>query len=352
TSSVYGTLPDGREVKVHTLANANGTTVRLIDLGATMIELRARDRDGNVEDVVLGFDTLAGWIENPAYFGCTTGRVANRIANARFTLDGKEYELAANAKPNHLHGGVVGLNKRLWEGAVEETDEGPSVLFRYTSPDGEEGYPGNVPIEVRYTLTADDGIRIDYRATTDAPTPINLTNHAYFNLKGQGKGDVLGHELYLAASRYTPVDGTSIPTGELRAVDGSVMDFTSPTAIGARIDQLPGDPASGNPGGYDHNYVLDASADGTLALAARVYEPSSGRVLEVFTTEPGIQLYTGNYLDGSIVGKGGTSYGKHAGFCLETQHFPDAVNQPSFPSTILRPGEVYATTTIYKLSTR
>lgn len=350
-SKVYGNLPDGRPVHVYTLANENGVTAKLIDLGATLISLEVPDRDGKLADVVLGFDSLAGWIPNPAYFNCTTGRVANRIANARFTLDGKEYVLAANNGPNHLHGGTVGLNKRLWKGEPVSTPEGPGVKFSYTSPDGEEGYPGNLDIEVTYTLTADNALEIHYHATTDAPTPVNLTNHAYFNLAGQGEGDILDHELYLAAANYTPVDATSIPTGEIRPVQGSIMDFTRPTAIGARIDQIPGDAASGDPGGYDHNYVLDKQ-DGSLALAARARDPKSGRVLEVLTSEPGIQLYTGNYLDGSIVGKGGVSYGKHAAFCLETQHYPDSVNQPTFPPTILHPDEVYDTTTVYRFSTR
>ena len=343
--ALFGKTPEGDEIHVYTLRHPSGMTVRLTSFGATVTEIRVPDREGRIDDVVLGYDSLAGYLENPAYFGCTTGRVANRIAAGRFSIGKQEYTLATNAGANHLHGGVRGLNKRVFDAEEREEGGAPSVHFSYTSPDGEEGYPGNLTINVIYTLTDDRELRIDYTARTDKPTPVNLTNHSYFNLAGEG--NVLEHRLQLVAAHYTPVDEGFIPTGEIRPVAGTVMDFTEPTAIGARIDQLPGDAARGDPGGYDHNYVLDGQ-DGSLALAARVEEPRSGRVLEVLTTEPGVQLYTGNFLDGSIRGKGEKPYGKHDGFCLETQHYPDSVNRPEFPSTILRPGKLYRSTTVYR----
>jgi aldose 1-epimerase len=254
--------------------------------------------------------------------------------------------VAANNGPNHLHGGLRGFDKRVWKGEVISGAPSPSVRFTYLSPDGEEGYPGNLTTSVVFTLTAEDGLQIGYQATTDKPTPVNLTNHSYFNLAGAGNGTMLDHELQLFADRYTPVDDTGIPTGAIQSVQGTVMDFTRPTAIGARIAEL-----KGNPGGYDHNYVLQ-SRSGELAPAAAVHHPQSGRFLEVLTTEPGVQLYTGNYLDGSITGKGGKAYRKHSGLCLETQHYPDSVNQPSFPSTILKPGATYRQTTVYRFSVR
>jgi aldose 1-epimerase len=348
----YGKTPDGQEVREFRLVNQRGIEARLIELGALLTQMRVLDRDGKLADVVLGFDDLAGYTKNPAYFGCTTGRVANRIQDGKFTLDGQEYQLAKNNAPHHLHGGEVGLHKRLWKGEAKETPEGPSVVFRYRSPHMEDLYPGTVDMEVTYTLTQSDELRIEYRATTDRATIINLTNHSYWNLAGEGNGTILDHELRIDAQRYTAVDAGFIPTGELRPVAGTPLDFTRSTRIGARIAAIPGDPAAKDPGGYDFNYVIDGSQGGKLALAARVEDPSTGRVLEILTTEPGVQLYTGNFLDGSIIGKGGKSYAKHFAFCLETQHFPDSINHQSFPSVVLRPGEEYRSTTVHRFSTR
>jgi aldose 1-epimerase len=335
---------DGQDVHLYTLTGRSGMVAKVMTYGAILTELHVPDRNGTKADVVLGFDTLEGYLAGHPFFGATTGRVANRIAGGKFTLDGKEHVLATNNGPNHLHGGVKGIDKRVWKAEELAGTDGPAVRFSYTSPDGEEGYPGTLSIEVTYTVIAAGGLRIDYQATTDRPTPVNLTHHSYFNLAGAGNGTILDHELELRASRYTPVDDTSIPTGEIRSVKGTVMDFSRATTIGSRIDQL-----AGNPGGYDHNYCLD-SQDGSLALAARLRDPKTGRVMEIRTTEPGIQLYTANYLDGSITGKGGKVYAKHAGLCLETQHYPDSVNQPSFPSTILRPGATYTQTTLHRFS--
>jgi aldose 1-epimerase len=343
----YGRTPEGAAVDLFTLTNRNGMVVKIINYGAIVTELHVPDRQGNNGDVVLGFNTLEGYLSDHPYFGGIIGRYANRIAGGRFTLDGKEYRLATNDGPNHLHGGVKGFDKVVWKAESSQSEAGPAVAFSYVSPDGEEGYPGTLSTKVTYTLTAENELRIDYLATTDKPTPVNLTNHSYFNLAGEGSGDILAHELMLAADRFTPVDDTLIPTGELKDVTGTPMDFRKMTPVGARIDEVPG-PA---PGGYDHNYVLTRSGDG-LELAARVYEPKTGRVMEVLTTEPGIQLYTGNFLDGTLKGKRGVAYAKHFGFCLETQHFPDSVNQPAFPSAILRPGETYRTTTVYRFSSR
>jgi aldose 1-epimerase len=349
---VFGKTPEGETVEVFTLSAKGGLRAQLISWGATLIELQAPDKDGKLADVVLGFDDLASYLKNPAYFGCTTGRVANRIAGGTFRIDGKTYQVAKNNGPNHLHGGLRGLDKRVWKAEPLETEKGPAVRFRYRSPDGEEGYPGNLSITVTYTLTHDDELRIDYEATADQPTPVNLTNHAYFNLAGEGSGTILDHELEIAADHYTPVDATFIPTGEIAPVKDSIMDFNHAMAVGARIGRLPGDASRGDPGGYDHNYVLRKSQAGALELAARLHDKKSGRVLEISTTEPGVQLYTGNYLDGSIRGKGGKTYAKHAALCLETQHFPDSVNHPEFPSVVLRPGATYRSTTVHKFSTR
>lgn len=344
TSQAWGKTADGQAVDLYTLVNSNGLTARITTYGALLTELHVPDRNGKLADVVLGFSSLDGYLKGHPYFGATTGRVANRIAKGRFTLDGKEYQLATNNSPNHLHGGDKGLDKRVWKAKPITSSEGQAVLFTYKSPDGEEGYPGNLEIEVTYTLTNTDELVVEYKATTDKPTPVNLTNHSYFNLAGAGNGLILDHELTLQADHYTPVDATSIPTGQIAPVAGTPLDFTKPMTIGARIEQL-----AGTPGGYDHNFVLKSS-DGTLALAARVYEPTSGRVMKILTTEPGVQLYTGNYLDGTLVGKGGKIYAKRSGFCLETQHFPDSVNQPSFPSVILRPGQTYRQKTVHRFS--
>jgi aldose 1-epimerase len=342
----FGKTSDGTAVDLYVLTNAKGVTAKVMTYGAILTELHAPDRDGKPDDVVLGFDDLGGYLAGHPYFGATVGRVANRIARGRFTLDGKEYRLAVNNGPNALHGGRKGFDKVVWEAEKAEAKDGVAVRFRYRSPDGEEGYPGTLSVAVTYTLTDDNALRLDYTATTDKPTPVNLTNHSYFNLAGPRAGDVLGHELMLAADKYTPVDDTLIPTGEVRPVRGTPLDFTTPATIGSRIDQL-----KGEPGGYDHNFVLRGGGK-QPALAARVREPKTGRVLEMFTTEPGVQFYTGNFLDGTVKGKGGVVYRKHAGFCLEAQHYPDSVNHPDFPSTILKPGQTYTQTTVYQFSAR
>jgi aldose 1-epimerase len=345
----FGKLPDGTEVDLYTLTNARGMVAKVATYGGIVTELHVPDRNGKLGDVVLGFDNLEAYLKGHPYFGCITGRVANRIANGKFTLDGREYTLAVNNGPNHLHGGIKGFDKAVWAARILPNSETrPGVELTYTSPDGEEGYPGNLKVTVRYILTPNNALRIEYEATTDKPTIVNLTNHSYFNLAG--KGDVLEHELRLFASRYTPTDSNLIPTGELKPVAGTPMDFTTPAKIGARIAQTGGDPT-----GYDHNYVIDQQAGSGAnrpARAAEVYEPTTGRVLSMRTTEPGVQLYTGNFLDGSLTGKGGVVYGKHAGFCLEAQKFPNAVNTPGFPSVVLRPGETYRQITVYAFSTR
>jgi aldose 1-epimerase len=342
--SAFGTLEDGTVVEIYTLTNAGGMSAKIMTYGATLTELHVPDKSGKMGDVVLGFDNLAQYVKGHPYFGSTVGRVANRIAKGRFTLEGKEYTLAVNNGPNHLHGGLKAFDKVVWKAEPMKSPDGPAVKLTYHSPDGEEGYPGNLDVAVTYTLTEKNALRIDYAATTDRPTPVNLTNHTYFNLAGQG--DVLGHQMMLAADRFVAVDETLIPTGELKAVKGTPMDFTTPHAIGERIAQVGGDP-----NGYDHCYVLN-SGGSSLSLAARVYEPATGRVMEMDTTEPGVQFYTGNFLDGSLTGKGGVVYRKHSAFCLEAGHFPDAVNHPRFPSVILRPGQTYQQRTEYRFSTR
>jgi aldose 1-epimerase len=345
----FGTTTDGTPVDMHTLTNANGMQVRLIDYGATITSIRVPDRDGRYADVVLGFDSLAQYETKSPYFGATVGRYANRIANGRFALDGTSYQLPVNNAPNTLHGGPRGFDKRVWHAEPFRTDTTSGVVFTRISADGEEGFPGTMHVVVTYTLTADDALRMEYEAATDRTTIVNMTNHAYFNLVGAGKGDILGHVLQIPSSRFTPVDSTLIPTGEIRSVAGTPLDFRQPTPIGARIDddyeQLR------IAGGYDHNWIIDGAGD-SLALAARVYEPTSGRVLEVYTTEPGVQFYTGNFLDGSITGKVEHRYGHRSALTLETQHYPDSPNHPDFPSTVLRPGETYRTQTVYRFSVR
>ncbi len=339
-----GKTPDGESVANFVLTNGR-MSATILTYGGIVSELHVPDRNGVTADVVLGFDTLNDYLtKNGPYFGATIGRVGNRIAGGKFLLDGEEYTLAVNNGRNALHGGLKGFDKRVWSVAEPVTPSGDSVALSYMSPDGEEGYPGNLSVSVTFTVTEDDALRIDYTATTDQPTPINLTNHSYFNLAGAGSGDVLGHEVMLACDRYTPVDETLIPTGAIAPVAGTPLDFTSPKPIGSRIEEVGGDPV-----GYDHNFVIREGGQ-DACLAARVREPGSGRMLEMFTTEPGVQFYTGNFLDGNIVGKRGASYGKHHGFCLEAQHFPDSVNQAGFPSIILKPGAVYSQTTIYRFS--
>jgi aldose 1-epimerase len=318
-----------------------------MDYGATILSIRVPDRAGTVADVALGFADLDGYIRVPRYMGPVVGRYGNRIAGGRFTIDGKVYQLARNNGPNHLHGGVRGFDKVLWSGAPFERGDSAGVVFTYRSVDGEEGYPGTLQASVTYTLTAGGALVVDYQATTDAATHVNLTQHTFFNLAGGVRRDVLDHLLWLAASAYTPVDSTSIPTGELAPVAGTPFDFRTATAIGARIrDDFP-QLRLGN--GYNHNYVLDrpGGLDGSLVHAARVVEPESGRSLDVYTTEPGLQLFTGNSLDGRAIGREGRPYQRYYGFCLETQHFPDSPNQPHFPSTLLRPGQVYMSRTVF-----
>ena len=331
-TSEYGRLPDGRPVTLFTLANDRGMRVRLTDYGAITVGVETPDRRGDVTDITLGFDDLPGWLGNPAHFGATIGRYANRIAKGRFTLDGRTYVLATNNGPNHLHGGIKGFDRVLWRGEPIQTPELVGVRFTYFSPEGEEGYPGNLTASATYSLTAESGFTTEFTATTHRPTVVNLAHHSYWNLAGPAAGDVLGHELVLNADCYTVVDATLIPTGEIRSVRGTPLDFTAPTAIGARIAEVPG--------GYDHNFVL-RKASSEMTLAARVREPRSGRVLELRTDQPGVQFYTGNFLDGSVTGKGGVVYHKHGGFCLETQHYPDSPNHPHFPSVVLRPGQTY-----------
>jgi aldose 1-epimerase len=341
----HGKTADGTSVDLFVLTNATGAIAKISSYGGTITELHVPDRNGKLGDVVLGHDRLQDYLGGHPFFGCICGRVANRIAKGKFTLDGKEYHLAVNNGPNALHGGKRGFDKYVWKPESVVSTEGPAVKFRHTSPDGDEGYPGNLTVTVTYALTSQNELKIEYQAATDRATPVNLTNHSYFNLAGAGNGNILGHELMLAADRYTPTDDTLIPTGELKPVRGTPLDFTTPTRIGDRIDQLP----KYTGGGYDHNYVINRNADG-LKLGARVHEPGTGRVMEMYTTEPGVQLYTGNHLN--VKGKGGASYAKHAGFCLEAQHFPDSINQPEFPSVVLRPGQTYRQTTVYRFLTR
>jgi aldose 1-epimerase len=339
----FGKTPDGTPVELYTLSNGR-VTAKVITYGGIVTELHVPDRQGKTADVVLGFDTLDAYLAKNPHFGALTGRVANRIARAEFTLDGHEYKLAANNGRNTLHGGLKGFDKKVWKAEDVSGPAGPAVKLTYLSKDGEEGFPGNLSVAVTYTLTPDDALRIDYAATTDKPTPVNLTNHSYFNLAGHGAGTILGHELTVAADQYTPSDDEFIPTGQLAPVRGTPFDFTAPTVIGSRFDQLKKQPI-----GYDDNYVIRSDAR-SPAFAVRARDPESGRVMEMYTTEPGVQFYTGNFLDGSLKGKGGAVYPKNGGFCLEAQHYPDALHQPDFPPIVLRPGATYTQTTIYKFS--
>jgi aldose 1-epimerase len=338
----FGKTKDGKNVDLYTLTNANGLKTEIMTYGGIVRTLDVPDRNGNFADIVLGYDTLNEYIENNPYFGALVGRYGNRIGKGKFTLDGVEYTLATNNGPNHLHGGIKGFDKVVWHAKPMEDEAGVGLKLTYLSRDGEEGYPGNLNCTVIYTLTNDNELKISYEAETDKATVLNLTHHSYFNLAGHSSGDILGHELMLTADNFTPVDEGLITTGEIKPVKGTLMDFTKPTPIGSRIAQVEG--------GYDHNYVLNNS-NGSLALAASVYEPKSGRLMEIFTTEPGIQFYSGNFLDGSNKGKGAV-YNKHNGFCLETQHFPDSPNKPNFPPVVLKPGEKYTHLTVHKFSTR
>jgi len=339
---------EGRSVDLYTLTNRNGAEAKIATYGATLVSLRVPDRNGRVDDVVLGFDDIDGYLKGTAFFGATVGRYANRIAKGHFSLNGVEYQLAINNEPNHLHGGVRGFDKVIWSAKPLNLKNGVGLALSYLSHDGEEGYPGSLSVSVTYTLTNNNELKISYAATTDKDTIINLTHHSYFNLAGQGNGDILNHQLMINADRFTPTDAGSIPTGELRSVQRTPFDFRKPTAIGARINQDDEQLKLGK--GYDHNYVLNGPT-GTMRKAAQVFESTSGRTMEVWTTEPGVQLYTGNFLDGAK-GKSGKVYQFRNGFCLETQHFPDSPNKPKFPSTVLRKGRSFRSSTIYRFSTR
>jgi aldose 1-epimerase len=340
----FGKAPTGERVELYTLTNSKGVEAGITNFGGIVVSLKVPDRNGKLGDVVLGFDSLDGYLKGHPYFGAIIGRYGNRIAKGTFRLGGVEYTLARNNGENHLHGGIKGFDKVVWKAKRD----GQRLELSYLSKDGEEGYPGNLSVTVSYILNDNNELRIDYSATTDKSTVVNLTNHSYFNLAGQGEGDILGHNVMIDADRFTPVDKGLIPTGELRRVEGTPFDFRKPHAIGERVDAKDEQLALGN--GYDHNFVLNGSA-GSLRLAARVNESKSGRVMEVLTTEPGVQFYIGNFLDGTLKGKGGKVYQRRYGFCLETQHFPDSPNKPNFPSVVLNPGSRYSTTTVYRFST-
>ena len=345
----FGKIQDGQSVDLYVLTNKQGMSAAITNFGATLVSLKVPDRDGKIDDVVLGYDNPADYETGKAYFGGTIGRYGNRIAHGKFTLDGVSYSVPTNDGENSLHGGVRGFNKRVWTAKEVSSSAGESLELTYLSKDGEEGYPGNLKVKVVYTVLADqNALKIEYTATTDKATVTNLTNHSYFNLAGQGNGDILQHQLTLFASQFTPVDATLIPTGKLEGVRGTPFDFLQATAIGARINQDDQQLKFGK--GYDHNWVLDKSSEGALSLAARAYDAQSGRILEVSTTEPGVQFYSGNFLDGSVHGKNGKVYGYRSAFCLETQHFPDSPNHANFPSTVLKPGQTLRSTSVYKFT--
>jgi aldose 1-epimerase len=354
----FGKIAGGQEAQLFLLENAGGLRAEISDYGGTVVRLFAPDRQGRFDDVVLGCDRVEDYVTHSPYFGCIVGRFANRIANGKFSLEGRSYTLAKNNSPAgvpcHLHGGNQGFDKKLWRAELIGTKSEPALRLQYHSPDGEEGYPGNLDVTVTYTLTADNALRIDYEATTDRATPLNLTNHSFFHLAGEGSGNVLGHVLTLHAGRYVPVDPGLIPIGQLAPVAGTPLDFTEPHTIGERIEALHEQLRFA--GGYDHNYELDSRSSGGGAdaptSAATLFEPKSGRMLEVLTTEPGVQFYSGNFLNGAFAGKHGHVYQKRAGLCLETQHFPDSPNQPAFPSAVLRPGKTFRSTTVYRFSVR
>ena len=346
TKSSFGKTAAGENVDLYVLRNVNGMETKITNFGGIVVALTAPDRNGAFADVVLGFNDLESYLtKNNPYFGALIGRYGNRIGKGRFKLNGVEYKLAVNNGENHLHGGIKGFDKVIWTGREMRTKDGPAVVLTYVSKDGEEGYPGNLRVRVVYTLTNKNELKIDYSATTDKATVLNLTHHSYFNFKGEGNGDILDHRVTINANRFVPTDAGSIPTGELRRVMGTPFDFLKATAIGARINDDEEQLKLGN--GYDHTWVINGRP-GVLRLAATASEPTSGRRMEVWTTEPGMQFYTGNFLDGSLTGKAGKPYPRRSGFCFETQHYPDSPNQPSFPSTTLRPGATYRSTTIYR----
>ncbi|HTA30258.1 MAG TPA: aldose epimerase family protein [Candidatus Cybelea sp.] len=341
----FGITPDGQSVEIYTLSNRNGVEARIMTYGGILLSLKVPDRNGKMGDVVLGYDDLDSYVKNNPFFGAMVGRYGNRIAKGRFSLDGIKYKLATNNYPNALHGGIKGFDKRVWNATAQEGQDGPELVLTYLSKDGEEGYPGNLMVTATYTLMRDNALRLEYEAQTDKDTVLNLTEHSYFNLAG--KGNILNHKVQIPADRITAVDATLIPTGELRPVENTPFDFRTPTAIGARIGQDDEQLKFG--GGYDHNWIINKEL-GKLSLMARVTEPESGRVLELFSTEPGLQFYTGNFLDGSITGKGGWVYQRRSAFCMEPQHFPDSPNHVDFPSTELKPGQVYHHTIIYRFA--
>ena len=343
--TVFANTAEGTSVELFTLKNSKGVEAEITNYGGIVVSLKVPDRNHRLDDVVLGFADLDSYRRKHPYFGALVGRYANRIAKGAFALEGKTYKLAVNNGENSLHGGLVGFDKRVWDAKSQSAAAGPALELTYISKDGEEGYPGNLAVKVIYTLTENNELKIDYTATTDKTTVINLTNHNYFNLAGEGSSTILGHELILNADRFTPVGATQIPTGELRKVADSPFDFRTPFKIGARIDSKDEQLQVGM--GYDHNFIIN-DYDGSLRSAAKVYEPTSGRTLEVLTTEPGVQFYSGNNLDGSLVGKSGKKYQRRFGFCLEAQHFPDSPNKPEFPSVVLKPGQTYHQTTIYR----
>jgi len=347
TKIIFGNTPEG-EAHLFTLKNKNGVAVKITNYGGIITSILVPDRNGIFVDIVLGFDSLKEYMEIPNYFGCIIGRYGNRIANGKFSIDNNTFTLVQNNKGNHLHGGTIGFNKKLWTVQESKNTDELKVVMTYTSPDMEEGYPGELSLTLTYTLTNDNELIIDYQAVTDKKTVCNLTNHSFFNLKGEGSSDILNHELMIASSHITPTNETMIPTGELLAVEGTPFDFRKSTKVGARINEDNQQLKFGN--GYDHNYVLAQGEDSIKKLAASLYEPTSGRVMEVYTSEPGVQLYTGNWVD--VIGKEENKYDKRSALCLETQHYPDSPNQPNFPSTILNPGEEYRTSTIYKFSVK
>ncbi|NLD39071.1 MAG: galactose mutarotase [Desulfatiglans sp.] len=339
---------EGKKVDLHTLKNAHGMEVKITNYGGIVTSIKVPDKNNKFDDVVLGFNNLKDYLGNNPFFGAVIGRYANRIGNAKFILEGKEYTLAKNNWANTLHGGVKGFDKVLWDAEPVTGKEGQSLKLTYMSKDGEEGFPGNLNVTVTYTLKDDNSFQIDYHATTDKPTVVNLTNHTYWNLAGEGSGGILAHKLMINADSFTPVDRGSIPTGEIRSIQGTPMDFRRPLAVGARIGSDDEQLKFGN--GYDHNWVINSRENDKPVLAATVFEPVSGRQMEVYTTEPGIQFYSGNFLNENIIGKSGKGYGPRSALCLETQHYPDSPNKPKFPTTVLKPGEIYRTTTIYKFT--